>query len=126
MFQHVNDLALRIDLESTLTLSEAMYQQISTPEVTEKLPNKIRVIIGLPEREEPINDTIEIVDGEGAQNGDGTSSSSQSSPSKRSKSSSQNANTGSGDTGSTSAESREVRSRDSSLERQYDMGNQFT
>lgn len=117
---------MRIDLESTLTLAEGMYQQISTPEVTEKLPNKFRVIIGLPEREEPLNETIEIVEeGEGTNNGDVSSSSTQSSPAKKSKGTTSHHSGGGGDTGSTSADSRETRSRDSSTERQYDLGNQF-
>lgn len=117
--QHVNDLAFRIDLESTLTLSEAMYQQISGPEVTEKLPNKLRVILGLPEREEPLNENIEIVDGEAASS---SRSSPQNSTPKAATSSTSRNSGGAGDTVSTS-DSRG--SRDSSMERHYDSGNQF-
>lgn len=109
----MNDLAFRIDLESTMVLAEGMYQQISTPEVVEKLPNKIRVILGLPEREEPLNETMEIVEG-GSTNGE-VATSSQSSPHHLSPR--PGSSCGTGDT--------TRRSRDSSMERQYDMGNQF-
>jgi len=118
ILRHVNDLAMRIDLELTLTRAEAMYLQVSTPEVTDKLPNKLRVILGLPEKEEPLNETMEIVEE--------AASSSQSTPHH-----STNAEAGpsSSGGGGDSAEARGVRrssGSDSSLEKQYEMGvNQF-
>ncbi|ODM87575.1 TBC1 domain family member 17 [Orchesella cincta] len=119
ILRHVNDLAMRIDLESTLTRAEAMYLQISAPEVTDKLPNKLRVILGLPEKEEPLNDAMEIVDANDA------ASSSQSTPRHSSKTEQGPSTSGAGD----GAESNGVRrssGSDSSLERQYEMGvNQF-
>lgn len=52
---------MRIDLEKTLALAEALYLQVMAAE--EKLPNTIRTIVGLPEVEEPTPDNLEIVEG---------------------------------------------------------------
>jgi hypothetical protein len=50
ILRHINDLTLRIDLCETLVNAEAIYRQILASE--DKLPNNIRVIIGLPEKPE--------------------------------------------------------------------------
>ncbi len=59
ILRHVNDLSMRIDLESTLTMADSMYLQLRSCE--EKLPNEIRSIIGLPEIEEPTATNLEVV-----------------------------------------------------------------
>ncbi|CAL8088442.1 unnamed protein product [Orchesella dallaii] len=121
ILRHVNDLAMRIDLELTLTRAEAMYLQVSPPEVTDKLPNKLRVILGLPEKEEPLNETMEIVE-----DTDGAASSSQSTPLHTSNAEAgPSSSSGGGDGVEVSGVQRSSGS-DSSLERQYEMGvNQF-
>jgi len=47
----VNDLSMRIDVCETLSGAESIYLQLL--DVQDKLPNNIRVILGLPEKEEP-------------------------------------------------------------------------
>ena len=42
--QHINDLAMTIDLEKTLCLAEAIYQQLNG---ADELPTSIKKIIGL-------------------------------------------------------------------------------
>ncbi|OXA63378.1 GTPase-activating protein GYP7 [Folsomia candida] len=64
ILRHVNDLSMRIDLEKTLALAEALYRQVMAVEA--KLPNAIRTIIGLPEIEEPALDNLEVVQGPSA------------------------------------------------------------
>lgn len=105
---------MRIDLESTLTVAEGMYLQVTTPEVVEKLPNKIRTILGYPEREEPLNDTIEIVDRENSNDaGSCISNSSQGQTQSSTNSVADNRS------------SRNGVEHDDYIEGQYDSGNQF-
>jgi len=51
ILRHVNDLTLRIDLCETLITAEGIYRQILAAE--EKLPNSIRIIVGLPQIPDP-------------------------------------------------------------------------
>ncbi|XP_043503413.1 TBC1 domain family member 15 isoform X1 [Polistes fuscatus] len=49
ILKHINDLSLHIELQSTLSKAEGIYYQLMALE--NKLPNKLRVIIGLEPRE---------------------------------------------------------------------------